>query len=78
MISPTGLIPENLMYPGKWPDVVRFLQAQAWPADLKREVLTGYAVTVGVKIPVRFKRAVENSGVDSSYDGSGTFVRPGG
>jgi hypothetical protein len=76
MESPTGLIPEELMFPAKWVEVVRFLQAQPWPSDLKREVLTGYAVTVGVKIPDRYKRAVGNSGVDAVYDGEGTYVRP--
>jgi hypothetical protein len=60
----------------RWLDVVRWLQAQPFPSELKRELLTGYAVTVGVKISTGFKRAVENSGVDANNDGTGTFVRP--
>ena len=64
MESPTGLIPEDLMYPQKRMDVVRFLMSQPWPGDYKRRVLEGWAITVGIKCPSRDYQAVERSGVD--------------
>ncbi len=64
MESPTGIIPETLMYPEKLKEVVGFLQAQALPGDFKRKVLQGWAVTVGIRIRERDYKAVEKSGVD--------------
>lgn len=64
MESPTGLIPEELMFREKRMDVVRFLQAQPWPGDFKRRVLEGWCLTVGVRAPSRDYLAVERSGVD--------------
>jgi hypothetical protein len=64
MLSPTGLIPEELMFREKRMDVVRFIQAQAWPGDFKRNVFRGWCLTVGVRAPARDFRAVERSGVD--------------
>jgi hypothetical protein len=49
MISPTGIIPEELMYPQRKKDVINFLIAQALPGNLKRRLLEGWCVTVGVR-----------------------------
>lgn len=49
MISPTGIIPEDLMYPQRKKDVVNFLIAQPLPGNLKRRLLEGWCITVGVR-----------------------------
>ena len=64
MESPTGIIPENLMYPEKKQLVVQFLIAQPLPGDLKRRLLEGWAVTVGIRVQSRDYNAVEKSGFD--------------
>jgi hypothetical protein len=66
MISTTGLIPEELNYPQRKADVVRFLQAQAWPSEFKRRLLEGWALTVGVRCRSADFAAVEKSGVDNA------------
>jgi hypothetical protein len=64
MESPTGIIPEDLMFREKKADVVRFLQAQAFPGDFKRKLLQGWAISVGVRIRAREYNLVDASGVD--------------
>jgi hypothetical protein len=49
MISPTGIIPEELLYPQRKKDVINFLIAQALPGNLKRRLLEGWCITVGVR-----------------------------
>lgn len=49
MISPTGFIPESLMYPQKKAQVVSYLIAQPLPGNLKRRILEGWCITVGVR-----------------------------
>lgn len=64
MESPTGIIPEELMFPGKRSEVIRFLLAQPYPGDFKRRLLEGWAITVGIRLRGRDYAAVERSGVD--------------
>jgi predicted TIM-barrel enzyme len=64
MESPTGIIPEALMYPERKKEVVAFLMAQPFPGDYKRRLLEGWAITVGIRCASRDYRAVENSGFD--------------
>lgn len=72
MESPTGIIPEALMYPEKKPQVVAFLQAQPLPGDLKRRLLEGWAITVGVRCQLKDYRVLEQSGVDGiNYTSAG-------
>lgn len=64
MISPTGIIDESLMYPEKLGAVMEFLKAETATGDWKREVLQGWARTVGVKISQAQYRAVWLTGWD--------------
>lgn len=69
MESPTGIIPEDLMYREKKRDVIAFLQAQAYPGDFKRRLLEGWAVTVGLRLRGSDFAAVERSGIDNPQIG---------
>lgn len=64
MESPTGIIPEDLMFPEKKKQVIAFLQAQALPGDFKRRLLEGWCLTVGVRCRSKDFSDVANSGVD--------------
>lgn len=64
MISTTGIIPENLMFPEKKKEVIAFLQAQAFPGQFKRRLLEGWQITVGIRLRARDFNMVEASGVD--------------
>ena len=64
MISPTGLIPESLMYREKKNEVIALLQSKAWPGDFKRRVLEGWALTVGLRLRSREFALMEQSGFD--------------
>lgn len=48
--SPTGIIPEDLMYPYKRAEVVRWLIIQPWPGYLKRDMLFAWSRTVGIRM----------------------------
>jgi hypothetical protein len=65
MESPTGIIPEELMYREKKKDVILFLQAQAFPGDFKRRLLEGWAITVGLRLRGIDFQMVEKSGIDT-------------
>jgi len=52
------------MLPQKKRAVIEFLKAQALPGTLKREILLGWAQTVGVRIRRCEFAEVEASGVD--------------
>jgi hypothetical protein len=62
--SPTGIIPEELMYREKKAEVVQFLLAQPLPGDLKRRLLEGWAITVGIRVRSRDFHLVHASGFD--------------
>lgn len=63
MISPTGIIPEDLMYPQKKRQVIDFLIAQALPGPFKRRLLEGWCINVGVRCRPRDFYLLESSGV---------------
>jgi hypothetical protein len=64
MISPTGIIAEALMYPEHMSKVMQFLKDTHGTGDWKREVLQGWARTVGVKVSQAQYRAVFVTGWD--------------
>jgi len=64
MSSPTGIIPETLMLPGKKREVIEFLKAKAYPGTMKRELLLGWAQTVGLRLQQKDFREVDESGVE--------------
>lgn len=64
MSSPTNVIPERLMtYQGKQ-EVIKFLIAAPLPAQLKRNLLQGWAMTVGLRIKASDYKKVYDSGID--------------
>lgn len=77
MESPTGIMPENLMFPNQKAAAIKWLQQAPLPADVKRNLLLGWAITVGMRVSQRDRRAVENTGTDVSYTGTGTYTNPG-
>lgn len=64
MLSPTGIIPERLMHPENKGEVVDFLMAQPYPSVTKRELLLGWAITVGCRLSRKDYAAVERTGTD--------------
>ena len=64
MESPTGIIPEELMFPEKKKEVIAFLLAQPYVGDFKRRLLEGWAVTVGLRIRSYDYGRVYRSGID--------------
>lgn len=64
MISPTGTIPERLMYPDKKQEVMDWLAATPGNGRWKLEVFMGWAMTVGVRVRQFEMRAVERTGLD--------------
>lgn len=64
MDSPTGIIPEDLMYPEKRKQVRAWLVAQPLPGFVKRNLLFAWARTVFVKLSAREVDEVQNSGIE--------------
>jgi len=64
MASPTGVIPELLMFPGKKREVVDFLKKLPLESRLKRNLLLGWAQTVGMRIEQSLYRELEESAID--------------
>ncbi|MGH9402856.1 MAG: hypothetical protein ACRD2P_12200 [Terriglobia bacterium] len=64
MISPTGIIPEELMDPARKADVLRWLTAQPYEGNFKRRLLEGWALTVGIRVRGVEFSMVEASGID--------------
>jgi hypothetical protein len=62
MASPTGIIPEVLMYPGQLGAVMDFLIALPAYGDEKEKLLFGWAKTVGVRLSGSQYRKVRLSG----------------
>jgi len=65
MDSPTGIIPEDLMYVERRKDVRQWLIAQPWPGHMKRDLLFAWARTVVVRLSEREVAEVEASGVEA-------------
>ena len=63
-ISPTGIIPEELLYPNAVAAVMQLLARVPVAGDTKAEVLLGWAQTVGVKISASQLRKVRETGTD--------------
>ncbi len=64
MESPTGIIPEELMFPAKLEDVLVFLEQAPIRGQKKKELLLGWAKTVGVKLRGSQYFRVYRSGID--------------
>jgi len=52
------------MHPEHKRDVVNFLMGQPAPSHIKRQLLLGWAITVGVRLSGRDYAAVERTGTD--------------
>lgn len=62
--SPTGIIPEALMFPAKKALVIQFLKELPVHGDDKVDLLVGWARMVGVTVNSSTRRAVRFSGTD--------------
>jgi hypothetical protein len=60
--SPTGIIPEYLMFREKRKDVRAWLISQPFPAHMKRDLLFAWARTVVIRLSASEVSEVENSG----------------
>ncbi len=63
-LSPTGVIPEELMFPARLAEVIRFLENLAVAGQIKEQLLVGWSRTVGVKVSSGQLAKVRRSGVD--------------
>lgn len=63
-ISPTGIIPEALMYPARLGDVMQLIETLAAPGDYKEQLFIGWARTVGVTVNASQRATVRQSGWD--------------
>ncbi len=63
-ISPTGVLPEELMFPRRLADVIKFLEDLAIPGAVKEQLLVGWSRTVGVKLSSGQLAKVRRSGID--------------
>lgn len=66
MESPTGIIPESLMYPQKKAEVIAWLISQPAPSWTKRNLLAGWSITVGCRCKSSEYHLVEVSGTDNT------------
>lgn len=64
MLSPTGIIPEELMFPRRLRDVMTFLKGLPVAGTIKEQLLLGWARTVGVTLRGSQYRRVRESGID--------------
>ena len=63
-VSPTGIIPEELMFPAKMAEVMAFLATLPVPGDDKVNLFVGWAKMVGVKVSSSQRAKVRNTGTD--------------
>lgn len=63
-MSPTGIIPEELMDPSRKKDVVNFLIVAPAEAKLKQQLLLGWAQEVGLRLRQRDYDAVTATAID--------------
>ncbi len=61
-VSPTGIIPEELMRPHKKGAVIEYLKQFPIPGDEKVELLVGWARMVGTKVNAAQRNTVRESG----------------
>ena len=64
--SPTGIIPEELMFPSRTKDVMLFLSTLPVHGDDKVELFVGWAKMVGVRVNASQRQAVRMTGTDRS------------
>ena len=62
--SPTGIIPEELMFPAKRLEVMDFLMKLPVHGDDKVDLLVGWARMVGVTVNGSQRATVRNTGSD--------------
>jgi hypothetical protein len=62
--SPTGIIPEELMFPARRLEVMGFLMKLPIPGDDKVDLLVGWARMVGVTVNSSQRATVRNTGTD--------------
>jgi hypothetical protein len=63
-VSPTGVIPEELMRRNATTDVMQFLAGLHIVGDLKVDYFMGWARAVGVKVSGSQRERVRESGTD--------------
>lgn len=63
-ISPTGLIPETMMYGNRLADVMAFIGRLHVDGDTKADLFRGWAQTVGVKLSGSQINRVRETGTD--------------
>jgi hypothetical protein len=63
-VSPTTIIPEELMHPNAKKEVVAFLIAAPAEAKLKTSLLLGWAQEVGLRLRQRDYDAVSATAID--------------
>ncbi len=63
MVSPTGILPEDLFYPSKIAEVQEYLIKLPLPGDEKVKILVGWSRWVGVKLSPAQRQKVFDSGV---------------
>lgn len=66
MESPTGIIPEELMYPQLKREMLSWLIMQPLPSSTKRRLAQGWCITVGCRLKSREYHLLEVSGTDKS------------
>lgn len=65
-ISPTGIIPESLLYGFALGEVMTFIKRLHADGDTKADLFRGWAQTVGVKLSGSQVNAVRETGTDRS------------
>jgi hypothetical protein len=63
-ISPTGIIPESLLYGFALGDVMKYIQRLHVDGDTKADLFRGWAQCVGVKLSGSQVNAVRETGTD--------------
>ncbi len=63
-MSPTGIIPEELLFPAMRLQVMAFLQLLPIPGDDKLSLFIGWARMVGVTVNASQRNTVRRSGID--------------
>ena len=69
MDSPTGIMPEDLLFREKRREAKAWIIAQPWPADNKRSMLFAWARTVAVRLTRNEVEAVTSTGIDVAQPG---------
>jgi hypothetical protein len=67
MESPTGIIPEELMYPQQKAAVAQLLYNLPLPGHEKVQLMYGWARTVGAKVGAALRHKLEASGTDFEH-----------